>query len=173
MNYEQYLIGKDTKVKDAMKKIDSVKPKILFVVENEKLVGALTDGDVRRYLLAGGKVTDDADKACNKKLKRIAHSKEEAIKMLDKNYIAIPVINKDGVLLDVYVGNNKEDKTLKKINIPVVINAGGKGRSLLVSRQLLPGRTNIGHGVLPPFHGLCVYGFTFQNSVCKTVIPSG
>ena len=58
MNYKQYLISKDTKVKDAMKKIDSVKPKILFVVENEKLVGALTDGDVRRYLLAGGKVTD-------------------------------------------------------------------------------------------------------------------
>jgi len=138
MNYKQYLISKDTIVKDAMKKIDSVKPKILFVVENEKLIGALTDGDVRRYLLAGGKVTDDADKACNKKLKRIAHSKEEAIKMLDKNYIAIPVINKDGVLLDVYVGNNKEDKTLKKINIPVVINAGGKGTRLDPFTKVLP-----------------------------------
>lgn len=138
MNYKQYLIGKDAKVKDAMKKIDSVKPKILFVVENEKLIGALTDGDVRRYLLAGGKVTDDVDKACNKKPKRIAHSKEEAIEMLDKNYIAIPVINKDGVLLDVYVGSNKDNKTQKKINIPVVINAGGKGTRLDPFTKVLP-----------------------------------
>ena len=70
MNYKNYLISKDIKVKDAMKKIDSLKPKILFVVEDGKLIGALTDGDVRRYLLAGGKVTDNVDKACNKKLKR-------------------------------------------------------------------------------------------------------
>ena len=138
MNYKQYLISKDTKLKDAMKKIDSLKPKILFIVENEKLIGALTDGDVRRYLLAGGKVIDKVEKACNKNLKKVAHSKEEAIEMLDKNYIAIPVINKDGVLLDVYVGNNKEDKTLKKINIPVVINAGGKGTRLDPFTKVLP-----------------------------------
>jgi len=138
MNDKQYLISKDTKVKDAMKKIDSVKPKILFVVENEKLIGALTDGDVRRYLLAGGKVTDDVDKACNKKLKRIAHSKEEAIEMLDKNYIAIPVIDEDGVLLDIYVGSSKENKATKKIDIPVVINAGGKGTRLDPFTKVLP-----------------------------------
>ena len=165
MNYKQYLIGKDTKVKDAMKKIDSVKPKILFVVENEKLIGALTDGDVRRYLLAGGKVTDDADKACNKKLKRIAHSKEEAIEMLDKNYIAIPVINKDGVLLDVYVGNNKEDKTLKKINIPVVINAGGKGTRLDPFTKVLPKPS------LPPVITITFFFFFSPISVKFSQFP--
>ena len=138
MNYKQYLISKDTKVKDAMKKIDSVKPKILFVVENGKLIGALTDGDVRRYILAGGKVTDDVDKACNKKLKRIAHSKEEAIEMLDKNYIAVPIIDKNDVLLDVYVGNSKDNKAKRRINIPVVINAGGKGTRLDPFTKVLP-----------------------------------
>jgi len=138
MNYKQYLISKDTKVKDAMKKIDSVKPKILFVVENGKLIGALTDGDVRRYLLAGGKVTDNVDKACNKKLKRIAHSKEEAIEMLSSSFIAIPIVDENGNLLDIYIGNRVLNKTSKKVNIPVVINAGGKGTRLDPFTKVLP-----------------------------------
>lgn len=138
MNYKQYLIKKDLPIKDAMKKIDSTKPKILFVTENEKLIGALTDGDVRRYLLSGGKVDDPVEKACNKKPKRVAHSLDEAISMLDKNYIAIPVLDKDGNLRDIYTGNRTKSSKKKKIDIPVVINAGGKGTRLDPFTKILP-----------------------------------
>ena len=99
MDYTLYLINKEAKIKEAMKRIDSIKPKILFVAENNKLIGALTDGDVRRYLLGGGNVEDTVEKACNKKLKKIAYSKEEAINMIDKNFIAIPIIDKDNNLI--------------------------------------------------------------------------
>ena len=138
MNYKQYLIKKDQPIKDAMKKIDSTKPKILFVTENEKLIGALTDGDVRRYLLSGGKVDDPVEKACNKKPKRVAHSLDEAISMLDKNFIAIPVLDKDGNLRDIYTGNRTKSSRKKKIDIPVVINAGGKGTRLDPFTKILP-----------------------------------
>lgn len=134
---KEYLISKDIKIKDAMKRIDATKPKILFVAENNKLIGAVTDGDVRRYLLSGGSVEDVVEKACNKKLKKIAHSKEEAINMLDKNFIAIPIIDNDGYLQDIYIG--KRNKTNKrKIDIPVVINAGGKGTRLDPFTKILP-----------------------------------
>jgi len=138
MNYKQYLINKDVLVKDAMKKIDSTKPKILFVVEDEKLIGALTDGDVRRYLLSGGSVEDLVDKACNKKPKRVAHSLEEAITMLDKNFIAIPVLDENGKVIDVYTGNKTKTSKKKKISVPVVINAGGKGTRLDPFTKILP-----------------------------------
>ena len=138
MNYKRYLIKKDLPIKDAMKKIDSTKPKILFVTENEKLIGALTDGDVRRYLLSGGKVDDPVEKACNKKPKRVAHSLDEAISMLDKNFIAIPVLDKDGNLTDIYTGNRTKPSKKKKIDIPVVINAGGKGTRLDPFTKILP-----------------------------------
>lgn len=138
MNYKQYLIRKDLPIKDAMKKIDSTKPKILFVTENEKLIGALTDGDVRRYLLSGGKVDDPVEKACNKKPKRVARSLDEAISMLDKNFIAIPVLDKDGNLRDIYTGNRTKSSKKKKIDIPVVINAGGKGTRLDPFTKILP-----------------------------------
>ena len=138
MNYKQYLIKKDLLIKEAMKKIDSTKPKILFVVENDKLIGALTDGDVRRYLLSGGKVSDPVEKACNKKPKRVAHSLDEAISMLDKNFIAIPVLDNNENLIDIYTGNRTKSSKSKKIDIPVIINAGGKGTRLDPFTKILP-----------------------------------
>ncbi len=138
MNYKQYLIRKDVPIRDAMKKIDSTKPKILFVVENEMLVGALTDGDVRRYLLSGGSVEDPAEKACNKNPKRVAHSLPEAIAMLDKNFIAIPVLDEEGKVSDIYTGESRKSSKKNKISVPVVINAGGKGTRLDPFTKILP-----------------------------------
>ena len=138
MNYQNYLINKDVRVRDAMKKIDSTKPKILFVEEEGRLIGALTDGDIRRYLLSSGSVEDEAFKACNRKPKRIAHSREEAITMLDKNYIAIPIIDQNGMILDIYTGLREKSANERKIAVPIVINAGGKGTRLDPFTKILP-----------------------------------
>ena len=138
MDYTTYLINKEAKIKEAMKRIDSIKPKILFVAENNKLIGALTDGDVRRYLLGGGNVEDTVEKACNKNLKKIAYSKEEAINMLDKSFIAIPIIDKDKNIIEIYIGKRYESNNKKKLNVPVVINAGGKGTRLDPFTKILP-----------------------------------
>ncbi len=138
MDYKKYIISKKTKIKDAMKKIDSTKPKILFVAEDEKLIGALTDGDIRRYLLSGGNVEESVEKACNKKPKKVAHSLEEAITMLDKNFIAIPIVDRKKKILDIYTGNKSSGKKKKKISVPIVINAGGKGTRLDPFTKILP-----------------------------------
>ena len=138
MNYKNYLISKDLKINKAMEKLDTIKPKILFVADNDKLVGALTDGDIRRYFIAGGSVNDLVIKACNLKPKRVAYSLEEAELMLDKNFIAIPVIDKDKNIIDIYIGNSKKTKKHKKLNVPVVINAGGKGTRLEPFTSVLP-----------------------------------
>ncbi len=137
MNYQQYLISENVKIKDALKKIDKVKPKILFVCKEEKLLGSLTDGDIRRYLMAGGKIEDSVFDACNKKPKKVAHSLEEAVGMLDGNYIAIPIIDKKKKILDIYTGKRESIKK-KKLDIPVVINAGGKGTRLDPFTKILP-----------------------------------
>ncbi len=137
MNYQQYLVNEDVKIKDALKKIDKVKPKILFVANEEKLIGSLTDGDIRRYLMAGGNVDDAVILACNKKPKKIAHSLEEAIGMLDGNYIAIPILDKKKKVLDIYTGKRQSVRR-KKLNVPVVINAGGKGTRLDPFTKILP-----------------------------------
>ena len=138
MDYKKLLVTKDTKIKDAMKRIDGLKPKILFVHENDKLLGALTDGDIRRYLMSGGKVEETVYKACNKKPRKVAHSLEEATTMLSRFFIAIPIVDKKNSILDIYVGHKISGRNKKKLNVPVVINAGGKGTRLDPFTKILP-----------------------------------
>ena len=54
-------------VSEAMQKMNNNAAGILFLTdEREHLTACITDGDVRRYLLAGGKMTDSAILAANK-----------------------------------------------------------------------------------------------------------
>ena len=46
-------ISGEITVREAMEKIDITAMKIVFIVEEGKLCAALTDGDVRRAILAG------------------------------------------------------------------------------------------------------------------------
>ena len=77
-NMLQFL-GKETlTVSQAMQQIDRNTCGILFLVdESRKLLGCITDGDIRRYLLAGGKMDGSAMAAANRH-PRVATTGEEA-----------------------------------------------------------------------------------------------
>ena len=135
-------IGSDAlTVSEAMQMIDKNASGILFLTDrNGALLGCITDGDIRRYLLAGGKMTGAAMDAANKRPKA-AKSMEEARHLYHKkNYIVIPLINEDGKVLDLYSGETGEilQKQHNPLHIPVVINAGGKGTRLDPYTRVLP-----------------------------------
>ena len=138
MEYKELLIDKKTSLKTAMEKISESVPKILFVAEKDKLVGTLTDGDVRRYLTSGGEITDKAYDACNKKPAMVAHDLNEAKQMLSKHYVAIPIVDKANKITDIYIGNSNYKEQYEKISCPVIINAGGKGTRLYPFTKVLP-----------------------------------
>lgn len=127
-------------VSEAMQKIDKNSIGILFLVDAKNILKAcITDGDIRRFLLAGGKMTGAVLEAANKNPK-CAKSVDEAKAIYHKrNYVAIPIIDNNGVLLDVYTGDIMQvEKQRKPLNIPVVINAGGKGSRLDPFTRVLP-----------------------------------
>ncbi|MCI8580447.1 MAG: hypothetical protein HFH04_06835, partial [Dorea sp.] len=62
MNYMDYCIDSEFSVRNAMRKLDNIKPKILFIVQDKKVAAALTDGDIRRFLLNEGRLDDMAEK---------------------------------------------------------------------------------------------------------------
>ena len=138
MQYLDYCIQKDLTVRDAMKVIDRVYPKIVFVVESGKLLGSLTDGDIRRFLLKGGKLTDMALDAGNKNPLTAANAQSAAALYHQRNYVAIPIVDALGQLTDVYLGARSAGKKLAKLDVPVVINAGGKGTRLEPYTKILP-----------------------------------
>ncbi|XME02211.1 sugar phosphate nucleotidyltransferase [Lachnospiraceae bacterium C1.1] len=135
-------IGKDNlTISEAMQKIDSNSYGILFLTNvHNKLCGCITDGDIRRFLLAGGKMDNMAVDAANK-TPRVAYSTKEAQHLYHKkNYVVIPIVGVDGKIIDVYSGENGNNiqKEHNPLNIPVVINAGGRGTRLDPFTRVLP-----------------------------------
>lgn len=133
------IVGKDSiTVVEAMQLIDkNVSGIVILVDEKGLLTGTLTDGDIRRFLLSGGKLDDRALYAANKNPK-FSSSFEQAEQLYHKkDYVAIPIVDETNRVVDVYVGEKKK-RGYPKLNIPVVINAGGKGTRLDPFTRVLP-----------------------------------
>ena len=141
MNREEilkYTDRSDIKLSQVMKKIDNNTCGILFLVEDDILVGCITDGDIRRYLLNGGKLEDLAMNAANKTPK-CAKTLEEAKSIYHKkDFVMIPIIDDESHILDLYDGGRTPVKNYNPINLPIVINAGGKGTRLEPLTKVLP-----------------------------------
>lgn len=138
MNYSELCIDSTLTVREAMKKIDNADIKILFLLDSKKILATLTDGDIRRFLINGGKLSDPVILAGNKN-PLCAQDEFEATHFFhQKNYIAIPIVNPDGEVEDIYVGEHSKKDGSISLNVPVVINAGGKGTRLEPFTKILP-----------------------------------
>ena len=92
-----------------------------------------TDGDIRRFLLKNGSLTDTVKKCSNKDFisfkDSISH--EEIYKMLDDEIKFIPIINNNNELIDIItrsrIPKRQEYKVYYRSKSPVRISFGGGG----------------------------------------------
>ena len=138
MKNADLIISGKTSICDAMRIVDKNEIKLLVVAEEKRLVGTLTDGDIRRFLFRGGTLNDCVEKAANRS-PRVAKNRRQAAALYNRLYfIAIPIVNEAGEITDIYVGEEPQSKPGKKISLPVVINAGGRGTRLDPFTRVLP-----------------------------------
>lgn len=131
-------IKKSITVQEAMRQLDQTARKILFVCEGSVLLGTLTDGDIRRHLLQSGSLDDQVIRAANRN-PRSAKNRAEAVRLLRaEGYPAVPVIGCHGDLIDVVFAADNSAPPLPKLDLPVVIMAGGKGTRLDPYTRVLP-----------------------------------
>jgi len=143
---DKYLIHKDTIIKDAMKALDKSGKKNLFVVDKEgKLFGALTDGDIRRWILKSGSFDEKVESVCNKNpifVHKDLNIEESKKILLKKSIEAVPVLDSNDNINNIIFWEEifQEDckREYSKINLPVVIMAGGKGTRLDPFTRILP-----------------------------------
>ena len=136
----QKYIGKSTvSLAEAMQHIDANGGGVLFLVdEQERLVGCISDGDIRRFLLSGGKIQEPVLAAANHSPKT-ASTEMEAMRLYhEKNYIAIPIVDSSGRVQDIYMKSDRHNRIRGKLCVPVVINAGGRGTRLNPFTKVLP-----------------------------------
>jgi len=139
-DYENLLLTPNSTIKEALKTIDKGAKQIALVVdENKKLLGTLTDGDIRRGLLNNLSLDDSIETiifknptVCNQE-----DSQERILRIATINKInQIPIVNKDGILLDL-IEVNMLLKPKTKSNMVFLI-AGGLGTRLRPLTQDIP-----------------------------------
>lgn len=139
-NFNDIEISPDFAVINALKVIDKNFAKIALVVDSERrLLGTLTDGDIRRGLLQGKTLDTTAEDLMNRSFRfvRTGHDEAEALEMMRREAIfQIPVLDLDGKVVDLIL--LKEVLSPAIITNPVVIMAGGKGTRLRPYTETCP-----------------------------------
>ena len=132
MDWKKALIYKNATVKEAAETIDSNSMLIAVVVsESNKLLGIVTDGDVRRAVLKGisleSTVIDIMN--CSPKTVSIKENAKNLVKLFKKTgYRHFPVINESGQIIGIRL-LDEIHHTVKRSNW-VVLMAGGLGSRL-------------------------------------------
>ena len=134
------IISSTSTIKDALEAINNSAAKIALVENSDhKLLGVITDGDIRRAVLKSKSLNTSVTEVMNKKFISVlegeaASNATKQMKNIGTNYL--PVIDKEGKLIDLL--SLKE--TQSKIYLPnhIVIMAGGKGTRLRPSTESCP-----------------------------------
>lgn len=168
---EKFIVPLNMNLAKAMQKIDDNANGLVFVVdEKNHLCGAVSDGDIRRWLLKAGSLDAQVSLLMNSNPISI-HENERcsAVKLMrEKQISALPIVDTDGLILDICLikeQNVEESKSPKKEleGVPVIIMAGGKGTRLYPYTKILPkplipiGEIPIVERVMDAFHE---YGIT-------------
>jgi len=122
-------ISPNSTIKEALKKFNEIGEKVLIVVDkNNHLLGTITDGDIRRYILNTGTIEGNIENIYNKNPKFIYSddSKEKAKQIMLENKV------------EIFEDKFEYYEPKEKIDIPVVIMAGGKGTRLDPFTKVLP-----------------------------------
>ena len=165
------IIAPDITILSAMKQMDEIRMKILFVYDDEKFEGILTLGDIQRAIIKGHALTEEVVKILDRN-KIYAYSTEpiDSIKQKMESIRAelMPVL-RDGELVEVYTWEDlfgKSSEPQKKlIDLPVVIMAGGKGTRLkpitnVIPKPLVPiGDKTILEVIMDQFEGIGCHKF--------------
>lgn len=131
-NIEKIKINQNATIKKALKVIAGGNIKIATVVDKkDKLIGTITDGDIRRGFLKGLNINSSIKSIINNKpiTGKKNDSKEKLLNIaLSREVNQIPIINNKKKLIGIYL---IEELIKNKIKFnKVVIMAGGKGTRL-------------------------------------------
>lgn len=131
-NYKTILLSTTSTIKEALQVIDSGAMKIALVVDkDEKLLGTLSDGDIRRGLLSNLSLNDSIKNIIFKRptVCNIKDTKEYILEIaIDKRLYQVPIVDDDGKLVGIEeVGGLI--RTPAKTN-KVVLMVGGLGTRL-------------------------------------------
>lgn len=143
-NIEKITLKGDETMLFALKKMDILERKLLIIIKNDKFIGLLSVGDIQRAIIKNLPFDTLVTEILRDDIK-VAFSGDDVEKvkadMIEERIECMPFIDKDSNLVDVIfwedILGGKSD-LFDRINIPVVIMAGGEGTRLKPLTNILP-----------------------------------
>jgi len=133
ITWSETVVLPDTTIFESMKKLDDISSQILLVANsNNVLLATVTDGDIRRALLAGRDLNDPIINIANRTPQTLDADTSpndilQTIKSSHVNYL--PLIDKSGQIFGL-AGLQKPLSSDTPLPVSAVIMAGGEGRRL-------------------------------------------
>ena len=160
-------ISPETTLIEAMRLMDSSKVRTLFVFRGDHFESIITIGDIQRAIINNMALKEPVSRILNKN-KIYGYQQEGELRIKEKmrkmRAEVMPILDEHGELLDVWFWSDLFNKTelteREKINLPVVIMAGGKGTRLKPITNVLPkplvpiGDKTILETILDQFEGI-------------------
>ncbi len=137
--YRKHLLAQGSTIKEALTRLDSLGiDAVLFIIDKDgKLVGSLSNGDVRRGLLNNATINDYVDTIMHIKPKYLCKGDrdiEKVIQYRESGYRIVPIIDKANDIVNVI--NFREIKSY--LPVDAVIMAGGRGERLRPLTETTP-----------------------------------
>ena len=138
--YKKNMISLLTTGREALQILDTFPEshnRTLFVIENDKMVGTITYGDIRRGLLKDGEISDSVSYYMNKQFRSLRKNEikpDVLAKYRAEEIWLLPVLNERNEIEDII--DLKQIRTV--IPTAVMLMAGGKGERLKPLTDTLP-----------------------------------
>jgi dTDP-glucose pyrophosphorylase len=131
-NWRKSLVLADSSIKEAIKALDDGSMRFVMIVDSKhKLIGTITDGDIRRGLLRGLTLSESIESIINEN--PITTDVDANISTVEKLMVEhsiqqIPILSENGIVIGVHIW--EELGYLSHKDNLMVIMAGGKGTRL-------------------------------------------
>ena len=130
---------------DALKKMDAEHTKMLFVFSGDHFVSILTIGDIQRSIIRSMPLSEKIETIIERdKIYLRPDTPKPEIReiMVRERCQFMPIVDDAGEILDVLLWDEMfhtpQEREREKINLPVVIMAGGKGTRLKPLTNVIP-----------------------------------
>jgi D-glycero-alpha-D-manno-heptose-7-phosphate kinase len=133
-DFTNFTISASQTISDALVKIEiNTMGFICALDESDRLIGLMTDGDIRRHLISGGKLSDIISFAVNRNFTYVDDkaTNEEILKLFDAKIMFVPMVGRNGQLIRLFQKDNLnfQNRTLKHVRskAPARVSFGGGG----------------------------------------------
>ncbi len=175
MKKDEIIIKPDTTLFEALSQMDRIERKLLLVLEGKKFISLVSVGDIQRSILKKIPLETPVSKIFRHDIlvASVTDDRSNILKKMKEDRIEfMPVVDVDSNLVDVLFWDdcfqNNKITSGTKLNLPVVIMAGGEGTRLrpltnIIPKPLIPiDKKTIVENIMDRFIDVGCNDFTFS-----------